>query len=159
MAYWCCAQLNQRRERLALHCLGLAGHTVYQPRVRAAQKTTAALFPSYVFILIELQWHTARWSPGVVRLIQNGGEEPAHVPDRIIEELRGRERGGLIVLPPPPSPTPTRRFRSGDRVRIADGPLSGFVGLVAGMRPRERVEVLLQLLGRVELEAAAVERI
>jgi hypothetical protein len=38
------------------------------------------------------------------------------------------------------------------------GPLSGLVGLVEGMRGRERVEILLQMLGRVELAAAAVEQ-
>jgi len=35
--------------------------------------------------------------------------------------------------------------------------LSGFVGLVEGLRPRQRVEILLAALGRVELAAADVE--
>jgi hypothetical protein len=42
------------------------------------------------------------------------------------------------------------------------GPLAGQVGLFAGMKPRERVAVLLTLLGstrRIELAAAAVERV
>lgn len=46
-------------------------------------------------------------------------------------------------------------------MRIA-GPLSGFVGLVTGMKPRERVEALLRMLGsmqRVEMAAANVERL
>jgi transcriptional antiterminator RfaH len=97
-----------------------------------------------------------RWSgfvsPGVTRLNQNGGVEPARVPDRIIDGLRARERGGLFVLPPPP-------FQPGNRVRITHGPLVGFSGLVAGMRPHQRIEILLQMLGRVELVATAVERI
>jgi transcription antitermination factor NusG len=102
----------------------------------------------------------ARWAPGVTRLIRNGGEEPARVPDRIIDELRSSERNGLIELPAPPRLKPlSSRFKSGDRVRIAGGPLSGFVGLVEGMRPHQRVALLLQLLGRVEIAASAVERI
>lgn len=159
MGYWCCAQLDGRRERLALHCLGLAGYTVYQPRIKASRHTSVALFPSYAFVLIDLQWHAARWSPGVLRLITNGGEGPAHVPDRIIDELRSREgRDGLIALPRPPRPS--GRFQPGDRVRITDGPLTGLVGMVAGMRPHQRIEVLLQMLGslqRVELATAAVK--
>ena len=159
MSYWCCGQLDRRRERLALHCLGLAGYTVYQPRIKAPRHTSVALFPSYAFVLIQLQWHAARWAPGVVRLITNGGEGPAHVPDRIIEELRAREgRDGLITLPPPPRPGD--RFQPGDKVRVTTGPLTGFVGLVEGMRPHQRVEVLLQMLGglqRVELATAAVK--
>jgi transcription antitermination factor NusG len=88
-------------------------------------------------------------------LLMNG-EHPAHVPDTVLDELRSREgRNGLITLPPPLSPAP--RFRPGDRVRIKSGALVGFKGLVEGLRPHERVAVLLQLLGRVELTAADVE--
>ena len=39
--YWACAQLETNRERLALHCLELAGYQVYMPRIRA--KPTARL--------------------------------------------------------------------------------------------------------------------
>ena len=42
-----------------------------------------------------------------------------------------------------------RRF--GDRVRITRGVFAGQLALFDGMRARERVEVLLQILGRVEL--------
>lgn len=159
MAYWACAQLDSRREALAQHCLGLAGYTVYQPRVRTARRTSAPLFPSYVFILIELQRWQARWAVGVRRLIQNGSAEPTHVPDHIIEELRAREgRDGLITLPPPPRLGD--QFQRGDQVRITGGPLTGFVGLVEGLRAHQRLEVLLQMLGslqRVELAVAAVK--
>jgi hypothetical protein len=31
-----------------------------------------ALLPRYAFVLIELQWHAARWSLGVVRLVLDG---------------------------------------------------------------------------------------
>jgi hypothetical protein len=34
MSYWACAQLETNRERLALHCLGLAGFETYLPRIR-----------------------------------------------------------------------------------------------------------------------------
>ena len=42
------------------------------------------------------------------------------------------------------------------------GPFAGHVGLYAGMKPRERVEVLLAILGgaqRVTLAADAVEQV
>lgn len=62
--YWACAQLDTRRERLALHCLALAGFTTYLPRLRVrrvngARKAPPALFPGYAFVLISLQWHRA----------------------------------------------------------------------------------------------------
>lgn len=160
--FWSCAQLETHRERLALHCLGVAGYQVYQPRIRriTARKSddSTALFPSYCFVLIELQWHAARWSPGVIRLILNG-DAPARVPDQVIAELQGRERGGLIILPSKLTPAP---FVEGDRLRISDGPFRGFHGLYAGMRPHERVAVLLTMLGgerRVELPAQNVVRV
>jgi transcription antitermination factor NusG len=160
MSYWACAQLQPARERLALHCLGVAGYTTYLPRLRQRRvsrgrriEATPALFPGYAFVLIELQWHTARWAPGVTRIVLDGAA-PARVPDVVIAEIRSRERGGLVELP--------RRewARVGDPVRVLRGPFAGHVGLYAGMKPRERVEVLLGILGgaqRVTLAADAVE--
>jgi transcriptional antiterminator RfaH len=152
MSYWACAQLEANRERLALHCLGLAGYQTYLPQIRARRLTqtrkvspqTPPLFPGYAFVLIELQWHTARWSPGVLRLVLDG-VQPAKVPDRVIADLKGRERNGLIELLPPPG------FRHGDPVRITRGVFAGQLAIFDGMRPHERVAVLLRLLGRVEL--------
>jgi transcription antitermination factor NusG len=39
-------------------------------------------------------------------------------------------------------------LRRGTRVRILRGPFTGHLAIFAGMKPRERVEVLLALLGR-----------
>ena len=36
--YWACAQVEPRRERLASHCLGLAGYEIYQPLLREQRK-------------------------------------------------------------------------------------------------------------------------
>jgi transcriptional antiterminator RfaH len=111
------------------------------------------LFPGYCFLAIEAQWHAARWSIGVLGLIMDG-LRPARVPDAVISEIRARERGGLVELPRCPG------FKVGDQVRILQGPLAGHLGLYAGMRARERVLVLLALLGgqrRVELARGAIE--
>src|SRR5215472_8160272 len=105
MAYWACARLEPHRERLALHCLGLAGYTTYLPRLRERRmshgrkiEVRPPLFPGYCFLTIEAQWHAARWSIGVLGLIMNGAG-PAHVHDSVIDEIRSRERGGLVELP------------------------------------------------------------
>lgn len=55
------------------------------------------LFPGYLFTRIELQWRGVRLRPGLIKLVMNG-EEPSHVPDEIIEEIRARERNGAIEL-------------------------------------------------------------
>jgi transcriptional antiterminator RfaH len=149
MPYWACAQLEAHRERLALHALDLAGYTTYLPRMliqrsavagRKATEASAPLFPGYAFVSIELQWHAARWSPGVVRLILDG-DHPARVPDAVIAELRRREVNGLVVLPKAPW------LKPGDKVQITHGPFNMHLAIFQGMRSRQRVEVLLTVLG------------
>jgi Transcription termination factor nusG len=83
MQFWCAAKLVGQREALALHCLGLAGFETYAPRLREHRSVRGRkivrkplLFPGYCFVWIELQWHAARWSPGVVSLIMGGGAGP-----------------------------------------------------------------------------------
>ena len=144
---------------MATHCLGLAGHVVYQPRIRSPRRISEALFPMYAFVTVDLQWHTVRWAPGVVALLMNG-DGPARVADHIIDELKSREHDGLVILPAAPRPRPLARFKAGDQVKIVDGPMRGFKGLVEGMRSYERVTVLLELLGSVrpiEMAEADVE--
>ena len=160
MQFWCAARLMTRREAFATHFLKLAGFEVYLPRLRERRivrgrrvEVHPPLFPSYCFVLIALQWHAARWCPGVYNLIMDG-VVPAKVPDAVIAELRGRERAGLIELPKPP------KLQSGDRVRIISGAFDGHLALYEGMAAHERVSVLLALLGgiqRTELPANAIE--
>jgi len=154
MSYWTAAHLQPHREALALHFLKLNGYTTYFPRLheRRARRGrwidyTPPLFPGYAFVSIELQWHRARWAFGVINLIMDG-IQPARVPDTVIAEIRGRERNGLVVLPKAPRPP---SLQPGTPVKIVHGPFSGVFGLYAGMKPGERVEVLLELLGRVTL--------
>jgi transcriptional antiterminator RfaH len=150
MGYWACLQLQANREQLALHMLQeVEGFTVYAPRLRQRRRrngrwieTTPLLFVTYVFIAIEREFYRARWCPGVIRLVMDG-LQPARVPDLVISDLRRRERNGAIELPKPPG------LRTGDRVKILRGPFQGRFGLYADMKPRERVDILLQLLGSV----------
>ena len=79
---------------------------------------------------------------------------PTPVPDRIITDLWARERNGLVVLPAKPG------LRRGDQVRITRGPMAEHLAIYEGMKGRERVEVLLAILGseqRVELSRRDVE--
>ena len=78
---------------------------------------------------------------------------PARVPDAVINAIRAREINGLINLP-------KQGLRRGDKVRILRGPFQDHVAIYADTKPRERVAVLLALLGStrpVELACADVE--
>jgi transcriptional antiterminator RfaH len=145
MSYWAAAQLQASRERLALHCLSkVNGFEVYSPRIKAPRARreagTRPLFPGYCFILIVSQWWAARWSPGVIRIVLDGAV-PARVPDQVIDEIRRREVRGIVELPEPPG------LEVGDRVRVTRGPLVGLTGLYQGMNGRQRVDILLSILG------------
>jgi transcriptional antiterminator RfaH len=162
MTYWTVARLEPRREAVAQHFLKLAGYEVYIPYVREQRlrrsrrvEVVSPLFPAYGFIVIERQWHNARWSIGVSAIIMDGAA-PAKVPDSVIAEIRNRERNGAVELPQP------RGLKPGDRVRVLGGPLVGLAGLYAGQAPHERVAVLLAVLGgprRVVLPKSDVEAV
>jgi transcriptional antiterminator RfaH len=145
---------------LALHCLAAAGFVTYYPRLREQRRSYGRkievrppLFLNYAFVQIRLQWYSARWCPGVCRLVTAGDGRPAIVAEAIISEIRARECNGLVELPRP-------QLEPGVKVRVTEGPLAGLQGLVAGMKPRARVEVLLSLLGahqRVTLARDVIE--
>ena len=160
--YWACASLEPNRVELGLHFLKLGGFTTYTPRLKVERQRSAAdandaplLFPGYTFVSIELQWHRANRSPGVIRLIMDG-EHPARVPDGVIAGLRAREGAdGLVQLPSHP------QFLPGDPVRIVRGPFRDQLAIFAGTRPRERVEVLLALFDseqHLEMPRRDIER-
>jgi transcription antitermination factor NusG len=135
------------------------GFPTYAPRVTERIRIrgrlvsrAAGLFPGYIFVWVELQWHQIYRVPGVVRIIGNDAG-PEHVPPAVIDGLREREVDGLIQLPE------RQQLRPGARVRITGGPLRGLEGLVADMSGGARVGVLLQLLGaqrRIEVSTAQV---
>jgi transcriptional antiterminator RfaH len=160
VSYWAVARLAPHQERLALNHLARAGFMTYLPRLREWRRshgrrieTRPPLFPGYCFFVVEAQWHAARWSVGIIGLIMDG-IRPARVADAVIAEIRGREVGELIELAPP-SP-----LRPGARVRILRGVFRDHLAVYADMKPRQRVEILLQLLGgeqRVTLAKKDIE--
>jgi transcriptional antiterminator RfaH len=82
------------------------------------------------------------------------GEEPATIGTDIVDALRAREdERGYIRL------APARKFVPGDKVRIVEGVFSAALGLFESMSDKERVTILLDLLGRkvrVVLDVEAV---
>jgi transcriptional antiterminator RfaH len=147
--FWAVARTCPQREATALYFLKLAGFTTYLPRImqtrtvrRRVVDRVSPLFPSYVFVLITLQWHAVNNAPGIGKLIMDG-DHPAHLADAVIDEIRQREHRGFVALPPEPA-----RFSPGQQVRITGGPFEGHRGLWAGQAAQDRERVLLGLLGQ-----------
>jgi transcriptional antiterminator RfaH len=79
---------------------------------------------------------------GISRIVCHG-DQPAPVRDGVVEELKRRQdERGLIRL------ERRARFDPGDPIRVVAGVFSEFLGLYEGMDERDRVAVLLNLLGR-----------
>ncbi|GHO82458.1 transcription termination/antitermination protein NusG [Dictyobacter formicarum] len=109
------------------------------------------LFPGYFFLQADLQRtalsHIHR-SPGVLHLLTSGGS-PQKVPFDLIETLMteiSRLNDNSIVP-----------FQPGDNVYIVDGPLHNLEAVFIGpTTPRKRVQILLNLLGRLTKTEVAV---
>ena len=91
---------------------------------------------------------------GVTRLVRHD-DRPAAVPQHVIDALKHREdAGGFVQLDRRP------RFSPGDKIRVVGGAFCDSVGLYEGLSSRERVAILLELLGRkvrIVLDSETIE--
>jgi transcriptional antiterminator RfaH len=150
MSYWAVIQTEAQREHTARLLLMRESFETYAPRIRSKFGKVLLLFPTYLFVRIIDRWYTVAWTPGVTRVLM-AGEQPAQLPEKIVEQIRKREVGGFVRLP-----SRVAQLRKGQQVRITRGSFQGQVGLYDGMTSHERQRVLLQLLGGwvpVELSA------
>jgi transcriptional antiterminator RfaH len=113
--------------------------------LRAGRSATRPLFARYVFVVITSGWHRLLVTWGVSTVLMNDGV-PSRVPTPFIKALRAQEKDGVIILDRPP------RYKVGDQVTIqSTGVFDGLNGLYLGQSSRMREQVLLTMLGRVEL--------
>ena len=149
---WFVAHTHPHAEGKATSHLSRQGFQIYFPRylkrrrhARRIETVAAPLFPRYLFVAIDLnvqRWRSIYSTVGVSRLVCNG-DDPSPVPDGIVEALKQREdSSGFIKLDARPP------FRAGDKIRVLDGAFSSCLGLFEGMAERERIAILLDLLGR-----------
>lgn len=149
---WYVAHTHPHAEAKATAHLNRQGFESYFPRylkrrrhARRIETVAAPLFPRYLFVAVDRsaqRWRSIYSTVGVARLVSNG-DDPSPVPDGIVEALKGREdSNGFIQLDQRPP------FRAGDKIRVLDGAFTSCLGLFEGMAERERVAILLDLLGR-----------
>ena len=161
-ARWYVVQTQPHAEGRAQEHLRRQGFTTYLPKLlksrRHARKTeqvSRPLFPRYMFVLIDSthqSWHAIRSTFGVSELV--GGENgPTAVRGGVVEALRQREgNDGFFRFEAP-------KLMRGAAVKVLDGVFASCLGLFEGMNDKDRVAVLLDLLGRrvrVVLEADSI---
>jgi len=110
------------------------------------------VFPGYVLIkmvLTDETWHLVRNVRGVTGFVGTSSNKPIPLTEEEVLAM-GMEKHEIVV-----------RYNVGDHVRIMDGPLASFTGVVEEIEPeKNRVSVMVSMFGRetpVDLELDQVE--
>ena len=109
------------------------------------------VFPGYLLIkmvMTDETWHLVRNVRGVTGFVGSANKAIPLTEEEVL--AMGMEKHEIIV-----------RYQVGDHVRIVDGPLASFTGVVEEIEPeKNRVSVMVSMFGRetpVELELDQVE--
>ena len=110
------------------------------------------LYPGYVFVKMVYSddtWHVIRNVRGVAGFVGASGSDPFPLSDEEVYEM-GVEKKEIVV-----------NYAVGDTVKILDGPLSSFTGVVESMEvDKNSVSVIVSMFGRetpVEFELDQIE--
>lgn len=152
MKRWFVVRTHPKGEFKALGHILRQGFDAYLPRylkrrrhARRSDTVQTPLFPGYLFVEMDpdqARWRALNSTVGVSELICANGR-PAPLPEEIIADIRQREdEEGYVVLGRQTS------LRPGDRVRISDGAMADRTGIFECITDRDRVFLLLDLLGR-----------
>jgi transcriptional antiterminator RfaH len=118
------------------------GFEPYNPRcLTRREKKPLQLFPGYMFVSkVDERWSLLRRTEGVHSLLMSAPEKPSQVEDHFVDGLKSLEgpEGVITMLP---------KFSPRQKVRITTGAFLDRIGLYEGQRQRDRVSVLLRLLG------------
>ncbi|WP_067563850.1 transcriptional activator RfaH [Halofilum ochraceum] len=149
---WYLVHTKPARETTAAEHLERQGFAAFLPRIRRQirhagrwRERVEAMFPRYLFVRLDTD--VDNWAPinatiGVSRLVRFGNR-PSVVPAGLIEDLRARADGENIV-----AIESAGEFQPGRRVRVVDGPFAGLEGIVQAKSARDRVDLLLAIVGQ-----------
>ena len=127
-------------------------------KIKDGKRTTVEekIFPGYVLIdmiVTDDSWYVVRNTPGVTGFVGMGNTPTALRPEEVSQILKRMEAE---------APHIKVSFKSGERVRIVDGPFNDFRGTVSEIdMERTKVRVMVSFFGRetpVELDFLQVEK-
>jgi transcriptional antiterminator RfaH len=163
--HWYLVYTKPRQEQLARTNLARQGYETYLPLLRELRRrqgrrhpVISPMFPRYLFVYLDRasdNWGPIRSTLGVVSVVRFG-QEPGRVPPDLVDYLRRHEDAqGIQSFSP-------EEFSPGSRVRVAEGQLMGFEGVFLAKSSRDRVVVLLEIMGkaaRTTVDALSLEPI
>lgn len=148
---WYLVYAKPRQEALAKANLERQGYEIYLPLLRTPRRRLGRrviqiepMFPRYLFIRLDKirdNWAPIRSTFGVSRLVRFGAE-PTPVPDDLVAALQSRDDQSGV------QDRPLHEFKHGEPVRIEEGPFVGYQGIFLAKSSRERVVVLLNIVGK-----------
>lgn len=117
----------------------------------ATKEVERKVFPGYVLIKMVMTddtWHLVRNVRGVTGFVGSANKPIPLTEEEVL--AMGMEKHEIVV-----------KYNVGDHVRIMDGPLASFTGVVEEIEPeKNRVSVMVSMFGRetpVDLELDQVE--
>ncbi len=132
---------------------------VVEVRDGKKMRSTRKFFPGYVLVKMEMSdaaWHVVKNTPKVTGFVGTGSK-PVPLRDDEVERIVHQ------VTVAAEEPKPKLEFRTGETVRIADGPFANFTGQVEEVNDdRATLKVMVTIFGRatpVELGFLQVEKI
>ena len=117
----------------------------------ATKQVERKVFPGYVLIkmvMTDETWHLVRNVRGVTGFVGSANKAIPLTEEEVL--AMGMEKHEIVV-----------QYQVGDHVKIVDGPLASFTGVVESIEPeKNRVSVMVSMFGRetpVDLELDQVE--
>ena len=143
--------VENRNLRDVIHEISIPMETVTEITDNGPKDVERKVFPGYVLvkmIMTDESWHLIRNVRGATGFVGSDGKA-VPLTEQEIYDL-GVERREIVV-----------GYQLGDTVRVNDGPLAGFNGIVDELEPdKNRVRVVVSMFGRetpVDLELDQVE--
>ena len=134
-----------------IHEVTIPMETVTEITENGPKTVERKVFPGYVLIkmvMTDETWHLVRNIRGVTGFVGSANKAIPLTEEEVLS--MGMEKHEIVV-----------NYHVGDHVRIVDGPLSSFTGVVEEIEPeKNRVSVMVSMFGRetpVELELDQVE--
>jgi transcriptional antiterminator RfaH len=152
MKRWYVIHTLPKGEEKALQHLQQQGYEAFLPRfhktrrhARKMEVVIAPLFPRYMFVRFDAEnepWLAINSTRGVAYLVRQKGC-PMPVPMGVIEELMHRADVKEVV-----PLSSLELFEAGATLEILEGAFAGHTGTFEKMSDSERVQLLLNVLGR-----------
>jgi transcriptional antiterminator NusG len=152
--------LEQRIESMGMkdRIFDVVVPTEEELEVRDGKRRTVErrVFPGYILvqmIMSEESWYVVRNTPGVTGFVGMGNEPTALRPEEVSQIIKRMEAE---------APRVKVTYKTGQKVRIIDGPFNDFIGTVDAIdMERAKVRVMVSFFGRetpVELDFLQVEK-